>query len=263
MIRFLLFLLFAVNQVGLALDTTHVQPVVSILSPLAYGPACWSSVQLQNLGTAPATVTVEGHKGSGALVALAGSPSISLTLEPGGNLTLRLEVPGEESPEGWVRVRESVADATPDPTVAVSGRTECLNNDRLKTISQTVAFPTRDPWFAAIVDDLPGRSAMILNTSNSAATATVCYSNSISVILPVAKGGIAEPTPVCAEKQFLQIPPFGTAIIPVVRGGNSRFAVSTKGSSLVMRILVPQTETTKTYAVDSTVKFEDSTDPGR
>lgn len=262
MIRILL-LLLAFSQTGFAFDAKQRQSVVSVLSPLAYGPACWSSVQLQNLGKADATVNVEGHKGSGALVALLGSPSVTLTLEPGRTVTLRLEVPGEESPDGWVSVIESRPETAPDPMIAVSGRTECLDNNQLKTVPQTVAFPIQDPWLAAGVDDLPGRSVMILNASNSAATATVCYSTGITVTVPVAKGVVPEPVPVCAEKRFLQIPPFGTTTVPIVRGGNSRFAVTTRGASLVLRVLVPQNGATKTYTVDSSVKFGEPVDETR
>ncbi len=250
----ILLLLLAVSHIGLALDAKHAQTVVSVLSPLAYGPTCWSSVQLQNLGTARATVNVEGHKGSGALVALVGATSVNLTLEPGQKVTLRLDVPDEESPEGWVRIRESVAEAT-EPTVAVSGQTECHDDNHVTTVAQTVAFPTQDPWLAAAVDDLPGRLLMILNASNRAATATACYSTGSTVTLPGTDGGVVEATPLCAEKRLLQIPPFGTTTLPIVSGGNSRFGITTNGASLVLRVLVPQHGGTKTYEVDSSVKF--------
>jgi len=73
--------------------------IVSVLAPLAYGPNCWSGVELQNLGTKDAAVSVEGHKGSGALVALTGSRGVLLNIPSAGKVKLRLEVPGEESPE--------------------------------------------------------------------------------------------------------------------------------------------------------------------
>ena len=46
---------------------------VAVLAPLGYGPGCWSVVELQNLAGEPVRLAVEGHKGSGALVALGGA----------------------------------------------------------------------------------------------------------------------------------------------------------------------------------------------
>lgn len=248
-------------SLGGSLYAEQGRAIVSVLSPLAYGPNCWSTVALQNLGTKEVAVKVEGHKGSGALVLLAGWPSLSLIVSPAQKISLRLEVPGEESPEGWVRVSEAT-DADQSPMIAVSGQTECVDNDQLTTTSQTVAFPTRDPWLDAEVKDLRGQTVMILNTANKAAAANVCYSSGITAGLPREKGTGGDSVSVCAKTLRLQIPPFGTVTLPVVHEGSSEFSIKTFGESMVLRMLLPQSGAMKTYKVDSSVTFEQPAESG-
>jgi hypothetical protein len=250
-----MFLLPAICLGGFALNAEPGRVVVSVLAPMAYGPNCWSNVELQNLGTRDVAVNVEGHKGSGALVALVGSPSVLVTLAPARRLTLRLQVPGEESPEGWVRVSETIPAGELGPAIAVSGQTECSANDKLTTVSQTVAFPTRNPWLTAGLKDLRGRVVMILNVSSEAATAKACYSNGTTVGVPKENGTGGGEILVCTETLQMQIPPFGTSTVPVEREGNSQFSMEARGEALVLRVLVPQSGEMKTYRVDSTVKF--------
>lgn len=264
-------LLAAVCLGGFALRAEQGRLIVSVLAPLAYGPNCWSNVRLQNLGTTAASVQVEGHKGSGALVALVGAASVSVTVAPAGQLTLRLQVPGEESLEGWVKVSETVPVSAPGPAIAVSGETECVASDKLTTVPQTVAFPTRDPWLTlgltlgltSGVSEVGDRVAMLLNVANQTATARACYSSGIAVsgYPPNSKIG-GELKPVCTEV-LMQIPPFGIRMIPVAREGNSRFSIEAKGESLVLRVLLPQRDGIKTYTVDSSVKFGQPLDPSR
>jgi hypothetical protein len=249
------FLLLAVCTGGFATGAGQERLLVSVLSPLAYGPNCWSSVELQNLAARDVAVTVEGHKGSGALVALAGSPSVSVTIAPARKITLRLQVPGEESPEGWVRVSEAVPPDAPGPVIAVSGQTECVASDQLTTVPQTVAFPTSNPWLTTDVKNLRGRVVMILNTSNDAATAKACYSSGTTASRPRENGAGGDPFSVCTETALMQIPPFGTRTVPLVREGNTQFSIETRGRALVLRVLVPQSGGMKRYTVDSTVKF--------
>lgn len=218
--------------------------VVSVLAPLAYGPQCWSTVELRNLSAGPARVTVEGHKGSGALVGLVGASSTTVRIGPGELLRLRLEVPGEESAEGWVLVRGD--------NVAVEGRTECVAGDRLSVAPQVVAFPMADPWLETAVGDTRGRMAMVLNLSDEAASAKVCYSRGTVVGRPE-KGG--EPERVCTETERMQIPPFGTRMVPLDRDGNTQFYVQTKGRAIILRVLLPMAGSERSFTVDSSVRF--------
>ena len=54
--------------------------VESVLPALRYGPACWSSLDLHNLGDRAVIVQVEAHRSSGALVALVDHPGVIFTL---------------------------------------------------------------------------------------------------------------------------------------------------------------------------------------
>lgn len=218
--------------------------VDAVLAPLAYGPQCWSTVELRNLGAGPARLLVEGHKGSGALVGLLGAASTTVRLRAGERLKLRLEVAGEESAEGWVLVRGD--------GVAVEGKTECVAGDRLTVAPQVVAFPVADPWLETEVRESRGRMAMVLNVSGEAATAKVCYSRGTVVGRPE-RGG--EPERVCTETERLQIPPFGTRMVPLEREGNTRFYLQAKGKAVVLRVLVPMAGAERNFAVDSTVRF--------
>src|SRR5260370_3452305 len=65
--------------------------VESVLPSLDYGPSCWSTVNVQNLGDRAATVALESHRASGALIALEGLPRMALTLNPCNRSTFRLE----------------------------------------------------------------------------------------------------------------------------------------------------------------------------
>ena len=120
--------------------------------------------------------------------------------------------------------------------VAVEGKTECVVGERLTVAPQVVAFPVADPWLETEVGEARGRMAMVLNVSGEAATARVCYSRGTVVGRPE-KGG--EPERVCTETERVQIPPFGTRMVPLEREGNTRFFVQAKGRAVVLRVLVP------------------------
>ena len=98
--------------------------VESVLPALAYGPSCWSSLDLHNLGDRVVAVEVEAHRASGALVALVGHPSVVFSLTPGETVSYRLEIQ-EETGDAWVKVREQVPSQRLWPVVAVSGSSEC------------------------------------------------------------------------------------------------------------------------------------------
>ena len=68
---------------GMALAAEQERIVESIIPALAYGPACSSVVELRNLSDRPVAVNVEGHRPSGALVAMTGHPSTGNSLEVG------------------------------------------------------------------------------------------------------------------------------------------------------------------------------------
>lgn len=81
--------------------------VTSILPSLDYGPSCWSSVTLTNLGDRVVTAELEAHRASGGLVGLAGLNDMVVHLNPGERISHRLEI-GDESGAGWIKVRERI-----------------------------------------------------------------------------------------------------------------------------------------------------------
>src|ERR1035438_2227209 len=146
-----------------------------VLPTLAAGKDCKSVIQLQNLGERPVTLAVESYGENGALVALKGQNAIAVELAPRERKTYHLELP-DETTAAWVRVRETAGAAPFSPVVTVSGSTECMAGNQLRTVAREVAFPMRNPWFEGDVSELPGDVVMVVNTSAQPATALLCYS---------------------------------------------------------------------------------------
>ena len=151
--------------------------VESVLPALAYGPSCWSSLDLHNLGDRTVIVEVDAHRASGALVPLVGHPSVVFNLEPGQQISARLEIQ-EETGDAWVKVREQVPSQRLWPVVAVSGTSECAIDNQLRTTAREVAYPTRNPWFSGDVSEISGNIISLVNTSERAARAGLCYGSS-------------------------------------------------------------------------------------
>jgi hypothetical protein len=224
--------------------------VESVLPALAYGPSCWSSLDLHNLGDRVVTVEVEAHRASGALVPLVGHPSVVFSLTPGESVSYRLEIQ-EETGDAWVKVREQVPSQRLWPVVAVSGSSECAIDNQLRTTGREVAYPTRNPWFSDDVSQIPGNVISLVNTSERAAKASLCYSAGNLYSVP---GKTL--APICSEFLEVQVPPFGARQFPVVRDGNSNFSLKTEGNAIVLQMLRPLATGVKLYTVVSTIKFQ-------
>lgn len=235
---------------GLATAAEPIRTVESVLPALAYGPSCWSSLDLHNLGDRVVIVEVEAHRATGALVALAGHPGVVFNLEPGQQISARLEIQ-EETGDAWVKVREQVPSQRLSPVVAVSGTSECAIENQLRTTAREVAYPTRNPWFSGDVSEIPGNIISLVNTSERAARAGVCYGSSNLYSLP---GKTL--SPICSQSFEVQIPPFGARQFPVTHEGNSNFSLKTEGTAIVLQMLRPLATGVKIYSVDSTIKFQ-------
>ncbi len=242
MVRFLLLV------AGLVSASAQPRVIVSIVPALEYGRSCTSSVELRNLSERGVHLEVEAHRTMGGLVPLSGRPGEHVDLAPYEHVALRLEVEGE-SGTGWVQVRESLP-AGMSPSVAVQGVTECVAGDRLRREVRDVAFPTRGPWFSGDVADLEGSELSLINTSDSAVTASGCYSSGSLFSNP---GG--ELQPVCSASFHVQVPPFGTRRFPVRRENSSHFSVRTQGAGIVLQMLRPVDASVRLYKVDSTIQF--------
>jgi hypothetical protein len=151
-------------------------------------------------------------------------------------------------------VRETLAAAPFSPVVTVSGSTECVAGNELRTVAREVAFPMRNPWFEGDVSELPGDLLALVNTSAQAATASLCYSAAAFYSVPDGRRG-GELTPVCTASFAVQVPPFSARQFPVEREGNSHFSLRTRGAAIVLQMLKPQGVHVKVYAVDSSIHF--------
>ena len=224
--------------------------VESVLAALAYGPSCWSSLDLHNLGDRVVTVEVEAHRASGALVPLVGHPGVVFTLSPGQSISHRLEIQ-EETGDAWVKIREQVPSQRLWPVVAVSGTSECAIHNQLRTTAREVAYPTRNPWFSDDVSEIPSNIISVVNASERAARVSLCYSAGNLYSVP---GKTL--APICSQSFEVQMPPFGARQFPVARDGNSYFSLKTDGSAIVLQMLHPLATGVKIYTVDSTIKFQ-------
>ena len=228
--------------------------VESVLPSLDYGPACWSSVDVHNLGERTVTVDLEAHRAGGALVPLTGHAQVTLQLAPGERSSYRMEV-AEESGSGWVKIREHIPEPQLSPVIAVTGISECVTANQLRTTAREVVYPTRDPWFAGDVDELHGSLISMVNTTEQAVTAALCYSSGNLYSKPGANQRTMEFAPICSSSMSVQIPPFGARLFPVERDGSSYFAMKTHGQAIVLQMLSPMESGLKMYKVDSTIKF--------
>jgi hypothetical protein len=224
--------------------------VESVLPSLEYGPGCWSSVDLQNLGDRAVWLEIEGHRASGALVALVDRPHMSISLEAGERVSLRLEI-AEETGAAWAKIREHVPSQF-SPVLAVSGHSECVVENKLRTTAREVAFALHNPAFSSDIDELHGDQVSMVNTSERPAQASLCYSSGNLYSVP--GRALAD---ICSSAFDLQIPPFGARRFPVEREGSSRFSIKTRGDAIVLQMLRPVATGLKTYTVDSTIKFEE------
>jgi hypothetical protein len=242
--------LFAV----LALASGQERVVESVVPALAYGARCSSTVELQNLSDRPVVVDVEPHRASGALVAITGHPEITIRLSARERSSYKLEIE-EETESAWVKVRERVPSPGLSPVVAVSGETECVIGDQLRSAGREVVYPTESPWFSGDVTDLPGGLLSLINTSEHAAKASACYSSGGLFSTPTAARPTADLKPICTTAFEVQIPPFGAREFPVARSGSSHFSLKTQGAAIVLEMLRPVEGSVKMYKVDSTIQF--------
>jgi hypothetical protein len=239
---------------GLAQSDSRERVVESIVPWLAYSSSCWSAVELQNLGNREVAAEVEAHKSSGAMAPLVGHAGIDVRLSAGERAEYKLQLP-EETTGAWVRVREKVPSPRLQPVLAVSGATECLAADELRTTVREVAWPVGDPWFSGGVADGDDGIVALVNVSERPVRVWGCYSSGVLYSVPRDDRTASELTPVCSETIQELVPPFGSRQFPVARGGNSHFSLSTRGSAIVLQMLRPAGKSVKVYRVDTTIVF--------
>ncbi len=248
--RFPALLCYALALVPVAAQERVIE---SVLPALAYGAKCSSTIELRNLSDRPVTLEVEGHKGSGALVPLAGHPSNTIRLSPAERSSYKLEIT-EETTGAWIKVREIIPAPRLTTAVAVSGATECVAGDQLRSTPRELAYPVRNPWFSGNVSEISSDEILLINTSERPATAWLCYSSGNLYNVP-SPARPPELTPLCSSSPVVQIPPFGTRQFPVQRDNSSYFSLRTAGPAIVLQMLRPLDTTVRLYSVDSTITF--------
>src|SRR5882724_3332418 len=149
--------------------------VESVLPALAYGPKCSSTLELRNLSERSVTLEVEGHRSGGSLVPLVGHPSLTIRLSAAERVSYKLQL-DEETTSAWAKVKEIVPSPRLTPVVAVSGTTECVVGDQLRSTAREPAYPIRNPWFSGEVSEIPSEEILVINTSEHAAKVWLCYS---------------------------------------------------------------------------------------
>ncbi len=250
MARFLPLLLLAFS--AHAADQTRV--VTSVLPSLDYGPSCWSAVTLANLSDRVVTVEIEAHRAGGGLVGLAGLAETVLHLNPGDRVSHSMEIT-DESGVGWLKVRERIPSPRLSPAIAVSGMSECAVNNQLRSTPRQLSYPTRNPWFSGDIEDMQGNLISVVNTSERAAQASLCYSQGNLYSVPGAAPHSSELSPVCSQSFDVLIPPYATRQFPVHREDSTHFSIKTQGEAVVLQMMRPVAAGVKVYSVDSTVKF--------
>ena len=249
------FLVAAVTPVALLLATEPQERVVeSVLPALTYGPSCWSSLELHNLGERAVTVEVEAHRASGALVSLKDHPQVVFSLRPGEHATFRLAIE-EETGDAWVKVREHVPSQRLWPVVAVAGATECVVNNQLRTSAREVAYPMRNPWFSGDVSEMTGNLIAAVNTAERAAKISLCYSAGNLYSTPD-QASPDQLKPICSQFSEVQLPPLGARQFPVQHDGSVFFSFKVEGVATVLQMLRPVASGVKVYSVDSTIRFQ-------
>jgi hypothetical protein len=228
--------------------------VTSILPSLDYGSSCWSSVTLNNLGDRVVTVEIEAHRAGGGLIGLAGLDQTVLQLKPGERASHRLEVT-DEAGVGWLKVRERVPSPKLSAVIAVSGLSECTVDNQLRSTPRQLSYPTRNPWFSGDIEEMHENLISVVNTSERAAQASLCYSAGNLYSVPVAGRPTPELTPVCSQAFEVLIPPYAARQFPVERDNSTHFGIKTVGDAIVLEMLRPLAAGIKVYSVDSTVKF--------
>lgn len=225
--------------------------VESVVPALAFGGKCSSTVSMQNLSDRWVLADVEAHRPGGALAPIFGHPAIAMRLAPGEKSSYKPEI-DEETEGAWVRIRERVPSPALSPVLAISGITECVVGDELKSVGRDVVFPTRNPWFSGDVAELNGALVSFINTTERAVKASLCYSSGNLYSVP---GTSTELTPVCSAAFDVQIPPFGAREFPVGREGSTHFSLKTQGAAIVVEMLRPLGMNRRMYKVDSTIHF--------
>jgi hypothetical protein len=133
----------------------------------------------------------------------------------------------------------------------------------LRSTPRQLSYPTRNPWFSGDVEEMHGHVISLVNTSERAAQASLCYSAGNLYSAPTAAHPTPELTLVCSKAFDVLIPPYAARLFPVERDGSTHFSIKTQGEAIVLQMLRPLETGVKVYTVDSTVKFGGEVTPDK
>jgi hypothetical protein len=177
-----------------------------------------------------------------------------LHLDPGDRISHSLSIT-DESGVGWLKVRERIPSPKLSPVVVVSGMSECAIDNQLRSTPRQLSYPTRNPWFSGDIEEMQGNMITVVNTSERAAQASLCYSQGNLYSVPTENRPAADLTLVCSKSFEVLIPPYATRQFPVHREDSTHFGIKTRGDAIVLQMMRPVAAGVKVYSVDSTVKF--------
>ena len=266
----------------------------AVIAALRAGSGCFSTIEVTNLSGRELAAEIEARLETGALVPLepadlesGGQARSEPRSEPRGDPPQdaldrsersAILVAGEdivfaphqrrgfrlnserESGNAWVGVWEADPAGTL-PALAAEGAIECISGDQLFAIQRPAALAMRNPWFAGHVAEFEGAVLALVNVSDRAAAAEICYSRGdlYSVPARMPDGRLAE---LCLASEAVALPPFGSREFPVKHEDLSEFAVHTRGDAIVVVVLRPVPGSTRVYRVDSTIRFGSEVAPG-
>ena len=95
----------------------------------------------------------------------------------------------------------------------------------------------------------------MVNSSESAARARVCYSTGSLYSVPGRSPPGGEMLPVCSATIDELVPPFGAREFAVTHEGSTHLWLKTEGTSIVLEMLRPLSEASRVYTVDSKIEF--------
>ena len=178
---------------------------------------------------------------------------MTLHLKPGERASHRLEI-DDEAGQGWLKVRERIPRPNFRRSSPMSGLSECTVDNQLRSTPRQLSYPTRNPWFSGDMEEMQGNMISVVNTSERAAQASLCYSAGNLYSVPTT----AHPTPelklVCSKAFEVLIPPYASRQFPVERDNNTHFSIDPRRRDRP-RDAPPVESGVKVYSVDSTVKF--------
>jgi len=113
------------------------------------------------------------------------------------------------------------------------------------------------------VDAIQEHNIALVNTTEHATQASLCYSAGDLYTPRVVLAGAPQLAFICSVEIQVQIPPYAARMFPVQRADSTQFSITTQGEAIVLQMIHPLDTGVKLYTVDSAVKFRRELTPGK